>query len=293
MDMPLSAQPWVSIDFVQKFAGRLGLSSEEWPLIEEILSAARPVRRRQDIVTEGRPTRGVFIVVDGLLIRYRIMRNGQRQVINVVVPGDVAGFPSCFFDSALYSIRTLTNSIVAALPVDTLSAVLDAHPRFAAKLLWLFSSDAALCAEHVVVVGRRTARERIAHFFLELLIRLRAVGLADATSFNMPFSQDIICDALGLSLPYVNRELRALTSDGLVTLDDHKVIINDVKAFAELADFEQRYLEPLPADEIFAATAQRWEKSSGANRIAAPPRAAGSLGGAERLVEQRPYMLRA
>jgi CRP-like cAMP-binding protein len=228
------------------------------PALNELLAGARPVRRRQDIVTEGRRTRTVFLVLDGLLIRYRITRDGHRQVINVVLPGDSVGSPSCFFDGALYSVRTLTNAIIAGISLDTLSALLDAKPRIAAKLFWLFSCDAAVCAEHVVVVGRRTARERIVHFFLELLTRLQAIGLADETSFHMPFSQDVICDALGLSLAYVNRELNLLAREGLVTITGHKVVLNDPSALADLADFEQRYLRPSPTSEVFAPP-RPWE----------------------------------
>jgi CRP-like cAMP-binding protein len=252
-------QPWASPEFIRRFAKRLALTPDELPTLTEILSNAKPVRRRQDIVTEGRRTRTVFLVLDGLLIRYRITREGQRQVVNLVLPGDVAGSPSCFFDGALYSVRTLTNAIVAAVSLDTLSALLDTQPRLAAKIFWLFSCDAALCAEHVVVVGRRSARERIAHFFVELLTRLQAVGMADSTSFHMPFSQDVICDALGLSLAYVNRELSTLAKDGLITITDRRVEIPDVKTLSELADFEKRYLQPSSASEIFARHPAAWE----------------------------------
>jgi CRP-like cAMP-binding protein len=240
------------VEFVRKFSNRLSLTPDELPLLEVIFSAAKPLRRRYDLVTEGQRNRAIFVVVDGLLMRYRITRDGQRQVINLMVPGDLVGAPSCFFDAALYSVRTLTNSVVAALPLDVLAGLLDTQPRFAGKLFWLFSCDAAILVEHLVVVGRRSARERIAHFFLELLIRLQAVGLADDKSYCMPFSQDIICDALGLSLAYVNRELRSLASDGLVSFGDHKIVINDVDALRDIADFEHRYLRPSPASEFFA-----------------------------------------
>ncbi|MFZ2005308.1 MAG: Crp/Fnr family transcriptional regulator [Stellaceae bacterium] len=244
-------QPWAPVGFVQKFARHLMLMPHELPVLDEILATAKPVRRRQDIIVEGRRSRAVHLVLDGLLIRYRILRSGQRQVVNVVVPGDIVGAPSCFFDSALYSARTLTNAIVAPLSLDALFGLLDTQPRFAAKLFWLFSCDAAISTEHVVVVGRRSARERIAHFFLELLVRLQAIGFADENSYNMPFSQDVVCDALGLSLAYVNRELRALASEGLVLIRNHKVIIADVEALAGLTDFEHRYLKPSPASQLF------------------------------------------
>ena len=269
--MTLFAQPGISTDFIQQLARRLAVTPQELTVLGEIISAAKPIRRRQDIVTEGRQSRRIFIVVDGLLICYRIMRDGQRQVVNVIVPGDVAGFPSCFFDGALYSIRTLTNSVVATLSLNAVSALFASQPQLAGKLFWLFSSDAAVCAEHVVVVGRRSARERIAHFFLELLTRLQAIGMADETSFDMPFSQDVICDALGLSLAYVNRELRVLTNEGLVTIDGRKVIIQDLEGLAELADFEQRYLKPSPAGEFFASIPQPWQTANVSNG-AAPQR---------------------
>ena len=258
MSTIVSSQPWASAHFVRRFVEKLALSPEEVPVLNELLATARPVRRRQDIVTEGRRNRSVFLVLDGLLIRYRITRDGHRQVINVVLPGDSVGSPSCFFDGALYSVRTLTNAIIASISLDALSALLDAKPRIALKLFWLFSCDAAVCAEHVVVVGRRSARERIIHFFLELLTRLQAIGLADETSFHMPFSQDVICDALGLSLAYVNRELNLLAREGLVTISGHKVVLNDPSGLADLVDFEERYLRPSPTSELFAPP-KPWE----------------------------------
>lgn len=244
-------RPWAPVSFVQKFAKHLTLAPHELPILDEILATARPVRRRQDIIIEGRRSRAIYLVLDGLLMRYRILRSGQRQVVNVIVPGDITGLPSCFFDGALFSVRTLTNAVVASMSLDTLFGLLDTQPQFGAKLFWLLSCDSAISAEHVVVVGRRAARERIAHFFLELLVRLQAVGLADEQSYHMPFSQDVICDALGLSLAYVNRELRALADDGLVLIKDHKVVIADVEALTELTDFEHRYLKPMPSSQLF------------------------------------------
>ena len=271
MGAPRTQKPWASVGFIRQFSKRLALSPNEVSTLEDILAAAMPVRRRQDLVFEGRRSRSVYLVVDGLLRRYRMMRDGHRQVVNIVVPGDVTGTPSCFFDVALYSVRTLTNAVVAEISLDTLCSLFDTHPRFVAKLFWLFSCDAALCAEHVVVLGRRSARERIAHFFLELLTRLREVGLADENSFQMPFSQDVICDALGLSLAYVNRELRNLKQDGLVVSDNHNVVIRDVKTLSELADFQYRYLKPSQAAEFFATPRAPWQVVVGAHALIRGP----------------------
>src|SRR5271169_5795597 len=71
--------------------------------------------------------------------------------------------------------------------------------------LWSFSCEAAMYAEHLIDVGRRSALERVAHFLLELLTRLQAIGLADEHSYQMPLTQDLIGDALGLSVQHVSR----------------------------------------------------------------------------------------
>ena len=73
-------------------------------------------------------------------------------------------------------------------------------------------------------------------------MRLQAVGLAQPRSFQLPLTQELIADALGLSLPHVNRTLRRLREDGLVAIAGQSVTINDIDALAALADFEQGYL---------------------------------------------------
>jgi CRP-like cAMP-binding protein len=120
-----------------------------------------------------------------------------------------------------------------------------------AKLFWSFSSDSAVYAEHIVDLGRRSALERIAHFFLELLIRLQAVGLADERSYRIPLTQELIGDALGLSIPHVNRVLRRLREDKLVVVEEQRVTIKDIEALSELADFESSYLSRFSVRELF------------------------------------------
>ena len=107
-------------------------------------------------------------------------------------------------------------------------------------------------AEHLIDVGRRSALERMAHFLLELLTRLEVIGLGDDHSFRMPLTQELIGDALGLSVPHVNRTLRQLRDDGLVSIEEHMVIIKDVEALSALADFEQSYLGQFRLPGLFA-----------------------------------------
>jgi CRP-like cAMP-binding protein len=95
-------------------------------------------------------------------------------------------------------------------------------------------------AEHLIGIGRRSALERVAHFLLELLTRLQAIGLADERSYQMPLTQELIGDALGLSVPHVSRTLRHLRKDDLVAFEGQRVSMH-IEALGTLANFERTY----------------------------------------------------
>jgi CRP-like cAMP-binding protein len=244
------APPDASKHLARKFAEYDPLTPEERLIVSGLAAETRQVRRRQDLVIEGAKSRAVFLVTEGIMMRYRILRDGRRQVVGLIIPGDFAGVPGCFFKGALFSIKAVSHSVVAVIPIHDLYDLFATHPRLAAKLFWSFSCETAIFAEHLVVIGRRTALERVSHFLLELLTRLQAVGLAGERSYQLPLSQEMIADSLGLSLAYVNRVLHQLTDDGLVTLSDQNVVINDIEALSALADFERGYLQPLPVRQF-------------------------------------------
>jgi CRP-like cAMP-binding protein len=225
------------------------IASEAAGLLD-LKSVSRTVRAGQEIVTEGKRCNAVFLITEGIAIRYRILRDGQRQILNFLLPGDFAGVTSCRFESALYSIKTLTQTTFSPIPVGKLLGLFDTHPRLAAKLFWSFSCETAMLGERLIGVSRRSATERIAHFLLELLARLQRIGLADERSYRLPLTQEMISDVLGLSIPYVNRVLQQLREAGLVRIKDQLVVIENMEELAALADFEHSYLEPLSIGEV-------------------------------------------
>ena len=235
-----------------KLSPSLPLIATEAALLLDLNSVSRSVRPGQEIVSEGKRCSTVFLITDGMAIRYRILRDGQRQILNFLLPGDFAGVTSCRFESALYSVKTLTATTLSPIPLAKLLGLFDSHPRLAAKLFWSFACEAAILGEHLIAIGRRSAMERVAHFLLELLVRLQARGLAEEHSYRLPLTQELISDALGLSIPYVNRVLAQLRDDGLVRIKDQLVMIEKIDELARLADFESTYLEPLSIGDLMA-----------------------------------------
>ena len=119
-------------------------------------------------------------------------------------------------------------------------------------LSWLAAQEAAHYAEHIIDVGRRTPVERLAHLLLEIHSRLAVVGLADEFAFNLPFMQEMMSDALGLSVPHLNRMLTQLRVEGLIAINERRVEILDRKAMQLLAQFQPILPARIPLPESIA-----------------------------------------
>jgi CRP-like cAMP-binding protein len=230
------------------------------------VGAPRQVCKNRDVVVAGRHYAMVFVNHDGWLFRYKILHNGDRQIVDFILPGQIFGLQACLFEAALYSTATLTDASVSSVPLDLIDRVFDRNPALAKALLWSAVCEAAIMGEHLIDTARRSAYERVAHLLLELFVRLKAAGRTDGMSFHMPLTQELIGDALGLTNVHVNRTLRSLRQDGLIAMHDRRVTIRDFDALSLLCDFDKSYLgeppraprsEPSPEPPLRALRAAR------------------------------------
>jgi CRP-like cAMP-binding protein len=100
-----------------------------------------------------------------------------------------------------------------------------------------------MVVEHLVGVGRRDALARTAHFLVELGLRLRLVGLGSEAGFACPLNQYLLSDALGLTAIHLNRVLRKLREQGLVTFRDGQVVFHNLPGLRRLAEHHGGYLD--------------------------------------------------
>jgi CRP-like cAMP-binding protein len=108
------------------------------------------------------------------------------------------------------------------------------------------AQEAATYAEHLVGLGRRTPVERLAQFLLEIHVRLLDVGRASEFTFDLPFSQEIMADVLGLSVPHLNRTMQQLRSEGLISRGSPTVELRDIASLKKLAQYQSLELAPIP-----------------------------------------------
>ena len=196
-----------------------------------------------DLVHQGQVDQSAYILAKGWVCSYKLLPDGRRQIVDFQIPGDFLGLRSVLFRTADHNIEPVTLVEASEVLVSDLLDTFSKTPRLATAVLWAASRDEAMVVEHLVGIGRRDAKERTAHFLLELGARLKLVGLGTALGYSCPLSQYLLADAMGLSAVHVNRVLRELREDGLVTFQQGKVTIHDLDGLVVLADFDKSYLD--------------------------------------------------
>ena len=226
----------------RKLSTFLPLGSDELKCLAEIQSAPIKVRRGKQLTQEGQTGHKAFVVQAGWACSFKDLPNGSRQIISFPIAGDCVGLRSVLLQTADHSFSALTDAVVSLVEGEHILKCVSEYPRLGAALLWAASRDEAMVVEHLVNIGRRNAIERTAHFFMELAERLSLVGLATQAEFKCPLSQFVLADALGLTAIHVNRVLRQLREQELLTLRKGTVKIHDLNGLRKLSGFQGGYL---------------------------------------------------
>jgi len=233
--------------FTARLKHFVDLTPDDVETLRSLIEYEARVERRRDLVVDGYPYSKLCFVKDGMAARYKVLRNGKRQIVDVLVPGDIVGLPGSFLDRAPFSVIALTDMKIEVCAHDAFIAACYRRPKFALALSWLAGQHATLYAERIVDLGRRTPIERLAHFLLEIHARLRMVGRAEPAAFDLPISQEVMSDTLGLSVPHLNRMLTRLRNERMLVVSERRVQFTDIRALEVVAHFQSATLARIPA----------------------------------------------
>src|SRR6516162_11140738 len=89
----IEGQPGLATPLTRKLAQVVALSADEVTVLRDLQSTIRSVGRNREIISEGRKYDGLLALIEGVSIRYRVLHDGRRQVLNITLPGDFIGFP--------------------------------------------------------------------------------------------------------------------------------------------------------------------------------------------------------
>jgi CRP-like cAMP-binding protein len=208
----------------------------------------RGVAAGSELVAEFDDCDAIYFVVSGWMVLKRILEDGRQQVLDFVLPGSFVGDPTGRSRYATFSIEALTDAEVAVVPQRRLPDLLRSVPSLTMDLLQSVHGSLANAYDSLTDVGRRTAREAVASFLYRMDRRIRqAMGSQSDGTVAFPLTQAMVADALGLTAEHVCRMLRALKTQGIVSLDRQGLRISDRERLADLAGIMPEFEDDEPA----------------------------------------------
>ena len=238
-----AVQGTVQAPLTRKLSTFVALSDEDLETLARFHRRRRTFLAGHEMIHEGYRNQSAFILAEGWACSFKMLPDGERQIVDFQIPGDFLGLRSILFRTADHSSEAVTRIEASEVLASDILDGFARAPRLASAVLWAASRDEAMVVEHLVNVGRRSAEVRMAHFLLELAARLKLVGFGDETGFDCPLTQYHLADALGLSAVHVNRVLRHLREEGKVAFQKGRVKFVDLQALTALAGFDPDYLD--------------------------------------------------
>ncbi len=227
---------------IRKLESVYVLADNERDALQNLPMQITDIRAGQDIVREGdRPSRS-FVVLEGFACSFKMTSKGRRQIMAFYILGDIPDLQSLLLRTLDHSLGTITPCRVGFMQHETLRALCQQFPRIGEAFWRNTLIDASVFREWVANIGRRDAYNRIAHLICELVVRMRAVGLTEGDTVELPITQREIGDAMGLSNVHVNRVLTDLRKEGLIEIDRRRIRVPDWEKLKVVGDFDPTYL---------------------------------------------------
>ena len=186
------------------------------------------------VVREGKAADALFNVVRGSVKLFKLLPNGRRQITGFLFPGDFLGI--ALNEIYAYNAEAIEPLELCRLPRRKLEVLLGTMPRLERKLLGTTAHELAAAQDQMVLLGRKTALERVASFLVSLSHRATRRGQSQ-TRLDIPMSRTDMADYLGLTTETVSRSLTALRRAGLIELQGrNRIVLADLDALCLVVD---------------------------------------------------------
>jgi len=188
------------------------------------------------VFAEGEPADNLYNVVSGAVRLTKLLPDGRRQITGFMFPGDFLGI--AFNESYAYSAEAIVATRLCRFPRRSLERLVDSSRSFERRLLGEAASELAAAQDQMLLLGRKTAQERVATFLLDLSARARRRGRID-NPVTVPMSRTDIADYLGLTTETVSRCFTKLRTARVIhSAQPGFVAILDAPQLAVLAQSE-------------------------------------------------------
>ncbi len=209
------------------------LEEEELSRLADIVQLQR-LDSHQTIFSEGDAASSLFNVTAGTVKLYKLLPDGRRQITGFLFSGDFLGLS--VHDRYAYSAETVVTTSICRFPRRQMDTLLEEFPKLQRRLFSMASTELAAAQDQMLLLGRKTAREKIASFLLGLSRRAARRGQRD-NPVQVPMSRSDIADFLGLTTETVSRTFTQLKANGVIRLlEGSKVQILDEGVLTDIAE---------------------------------------------------------
>lgn len=227
----VSRPPFAASAIVARLSSLAALPDTDQALLRAAESDRRRIAPQREIESERRPAGQPLLLLSGWAARVRTFLDGRRQILSLLLPGDLVGQWHHAGMAAPATVIALTEVILAPAPAAEPGTVLARAYAAAA------AQEEAQLYRQIARLGRLSAYERLADWLLETRDRLATAGLANGNGFPMPLTQEVLADMLGLTSVHINRTLQSMRRDGVLDLRSGTARLSDVQQLASLVDY--------------------------------------------------------
>jgi CRP-like cAMP-binding protein len=193
-----------------------------------------------EIIAAGQEQAELYTLYSGWAFRFKMLPDGRRQILNIILPGDLVGLQGAMFEAAAYGVEALTEVEICVLPRRKVWSLFQNMPELSFDVTWLGAREESHVDENLTSVGRRSAAESIAALIIQLYKRLEALGMVVNSAMPFPLTQQHIADLLGLSLVHTNKSLAKLRRLGMFTQTNGMLLLGNPRALESMAQhFEE------------------------------------------------------
>ncbi|MFN3130220.1 Crp/Fnr family transcriptional regulator [Roseibium sp.] len=220
---------------------------KELDFVTKFKTGELQVEAGSTIILEDNKTPHIYTLLEGWAFRHTSLADGRRQVLNFALPGDLLGLQLAVLNEMQHTVTALTDTTLCVFQKDKVWSVFKDYPGLAFSMTWMASREEQLIDGHLLSLGRRNAQERLAYLLLHLHDRAETVGYAQNQSFDAPFTQAHLSDALGITPVHTNRTIRTLQSENYFSWKQNRIRILNREGLEDLAAYERdvKTLRPL------------------------------------------------
>lgn len=215
------------------------MSEEELGFMERFKLGELRIDAGRTILMEGAQSPQFYTVLEGQGLRQKTLEDGRRQVLSFVLPGDLVGLQAVVMGEMRHSVEATVPTTLCVFDRNGLWSLIRNQPQRAYSLTWLAAIEENFLGESLAVLGQRDATQRIAWALVRLFDRMVGLGLAAADgAVPLPYRQQDLADALGLSLVHTNKTLARLRSGKVADWSAGQLRLQDRAALVALAEVE-------------------------------------------------------